>query len=74
MKKLSLWEQVQNKLKTGRTFSQYPTGKYLDSYYRWDDNKEVIPLKTIKALVNRKILTWDSIIIKTEVIKYNPYV
>lgn len=65
-----LWRIVLGELLKGRTFSQYPTGdvKGYDSYYRWDDNKEVIPSRTVIALVNKEIISIEDIKISSEVI------
>lgn len=58
-------------LNKGRTFSQYPTSKgNIDSYYRFDDTKEVINCKSVLALIRRGILSWDDIIISNEIINY----
>ena len=56
-------------LELGRTFSQYPTDKHLDSRYRYDDTKEVINAKSVSALIRKGHLSWDDIVIKNEIIK-----
>ncbi len=57
-------------LSTGRTFSQYFTSESCDSsYYRYDDTKEVIHCKSVVALVERGLFSWDDIKISKEIIK-----
>lgn len=75
MTKQPLWKTVQSELSKGRTFSCYPTGNNYgyDSYYRWDDNKEVIPLKTVNAMINRNLIKRENIKVSNQVIPYNPY-
>lgn len=44
-------EKIKEEILKGRTISQYPTGKIgYNSYFRWDDNFEVVNSKSVWAL------------------------
>ena len=49
-------QEVLTRLESGKTISIYPTGRggYTD-YYRWDDNLEVVPLKTIWSMRSKGV-------------------
>tara|TARA_R110002020_G_scaffold240290_2_gene453031 strand:+ start:3743 stop:3940 length:198 start_codon:yes stop_codon:yes gene_type:complete len=64
-------KKIQEQLDKGRTISQYPTGNVYGygEYYRWDDTKEVVNMKSIVALKKRGILP-QCLPVSSQIIKY----
>lgn len=64
-------KKILEELKKGRTISQYPTGNVYGygEYYRWDDSKQVVNMKSIVALKKRGILP-EVLKVSSQIIKY----
>ena len=71
--------KIVKRLDNGDKIGLYPTGSKMGygEYWRFASDKQVVPSKTLQALVDKGIIAYEDLLnggnILTEVIKYNPY-